>query len=43
HSDIASGAVLELEMGNKVSKTWGVVDANGNSIEYPPSLSDDIE
>ncbi|KAF0497704.1 glycoside hydrolase family 92 protein [Gigaspora margarita] len=43
HSDIASGAVLELEMGNKVSKTWGVVDVDGNPIEYPPSLSDDLE
>ncbi|CAG8807382.1 20936_t:CDS:10, partial [Gigaspora margarita] len=38
HSDIASGAVLELEMSNKVSKTWGVVDVDGNPIEYPPSL-----
>ncbi|CAG8762850.1 2561_t:CDS:2, partial [Dentiscutata erythropus] len=32
HSDIADGAVLELEMGNEVSKTWGIVDADGNPV-----------
>ncbi|CAG8628611.1 13076_t:CDS:10, partial [Racocetra persica] len=43
HSDIANGAILELEMGNEVSKTWGIVDANGSPVPYPPSLSDDIQ
>ncbi|CAG8517765.1 8308_t:CDS:2 [Racocetra fulgida] len=43
HSDIANGAILELEMGNKVSQTWGIIDANGSPVPYPPSLSDDIE
>ncbi|CAG8794625.1 23115_t:CDS:2, partial [Dentiscutata erythropus] len=46
HSDISKGAVMELQMGPKPSKVWGVVDEeieNKKAVEdrvVPPSMSD---
>ncbi|CAG8676829.1 19970_t:CDS:2, partial [Dentiscutata erythropus] len=46
HSDISKGAVMELQMGPKPSKVWGVVDEeieNKKDVEdrvVPPSMSD---
>ncbi|CAG8472044.1 7447_t:CDS:10 [Cetraspora pellucida] len=46
HSDISKGAIMELQMGPKPSKVWGVVDdeiEKQKDIEdrvVPPSMSD---
>ncbi|CAG8706784.1 6093_t:CDS:10, partial [Gigaspora margarita] len=45
HSDIANGAVMELNMGPNPSEVWGVVRENENQVDVedrimPPSMSD---
>ncbi|CAG8494514.1 17430_t:CDS:10 [Gigaspora margarita] len=40
HQDIKNGGILEVEMGDEVSTTWGVINGvNGESV-VPPSMSD---
>ncbi|KAF0543576.1 glycoside hydrolase family 92 protein [Gigaspora margarita] len=45
HSDIANGAVMELNMGPNPSEVWGIVRENENQVDVedrimPPSMSD---
>ncbi|CAG8465461.1 13794_t:CDS:10 [Cetraspora pellucida] len=40
HQDIQNGGILEVEMGDRISTTWGVINGKNGESVIPPSMSD---